>query len=144
MRSIKEILDAKGHGIYTVEASAFVYDALKLMAEKDVGALLVFESDTLVGIFSERDYARKIILLGKFSKETIVRDAMESEITSMEINQSLEESMLLMTEKKTRHIPVYEQDELIGVISIGDVVKAIISDKDGMIKDLENYISGTR
>ncbi|MGH2669689.1 MAG: CBS domain-containing protein [bacterium] len=144
MKFVSEILQAKGHEIWRVTPDTSVYDALKLMAEKNVGALLVLEGDDLVGLFSERDYARKIILEGKSSKDTPVKEIMISQVLYVRPEHSVEECMALMTDKRVRHLPVLEGGKLVGVISIGDVVKAIISEQDFMIHQLENYITGSR
>jgi CBS domain-containing protein len=121
-----------------------VYEALRVMAEKDVGALLVMEDGSLVGIISERDYARKVILKGKTSRETLVREIMTERPVCVRADQTIEECMALMTNKRIRHLPVLENNQLIGVISIGDVVKDIISEQEFMIEQLENYITGRR
>jgi CBS domain-containing protein len=113
-----------------------------LMAEQNVGALLVLDGEKIVGVFSERDYARKVILKGKASKETSVDEIMTSEVTTVHPGQSVEECMGLMTDKRIRHLPVLEGEKLAGLISIGDVVKAIISDREFIIKQLESYITG--
>jgi CBS domain-containing protein len=122
---------------------AKVYDALKLMADKNVGAVLVMDADCLVGILSERDYARKVILHGKSSKETPVREIMTGRVVYVRPEQTTEECMALMTDKRVRHLPVLEDEKVIGVISIGDVVKSIISEQGFIIEQLERYISGT-
>ncbi len=114
------------------------------MAEKDVGALLVLKDGKLVGIFSERDYARKVILEGKSSKNTPVAEIMTSQVYYVKSDQSIEDCMAMMTEKRIRHLPVIESGELIGVVSIGDIVKAIIDEQEFIIEQLENYITGTR
>ena len=122
---------------------ATVYNALELMAEKNVGAVLVMHANRLVGILSERDYARKVILHGKSSKDTPVREIMTERVVYVRPEQSAEDCMALMTDKRVRHLPVLQDDELIGVISIGDVVKSIISEQEFIIEQLERYISGT-
>ena len=114
------------------------------MAEKDVGALLVFESGQLVGIFSERDYARKVILQGKSSRDTLVQDIMTPQVIFVWPEHTIEECMALMTEKHIRHLPVIDDDQVVGVISIGDVVKSIISEQEFVIEQLTNYITGDR
>ncbi len=144
VKSIRHCLNTKGNHIWSIEPDASVFDALGLMSEKDIGALLVLENGELVGIFSERDYARKIILQGKSSRETIVGEIMTRRVLCVDINQSIEECMFLMTEKKVRHLPVLENKRLVGVISIGDVVKEIIAEQEFVIGQLENYITGDR
>jgi len=119
-----------------------VFDALKLMAEKEVGALLVIDGDKLAGIFSERDYARKVILKGRSSRSLPVRDIMTTDVLYIHPDLELEECMAIMTEKRLRHLPVMENDALTGIISIGDVVKAVIDEKEFLISQLENYIHG--
>ncbi len=142
MKLVSELLRAKEREIWSVKPDSSVLEALKLMADKNIGALLVFEEEKLVGIFSERDYARKVILKGKASKDTTVKEIMSSKVLYVKPEQSVEECMALMTDKRIRHLPVLEEDKVVGVISIGDVVKAIISDKDFMIHQLESYITG--
>ncbi len=142
MITVRDILQGKGNQIWWISPDATVYDALELMAEKNVGALLVLDGEKIVGIFSERDYARKIILKGKASKETFVEEIMTSEVTTVRPGQSVEECMALMTDKRIRHLPVLEGEKLLGLISIGDVVKAVISEKEFIIKQLETYIHG--
>ncbi len=142
MESVNQLLQTKGHEIWSVTPEILVFDALELMADKNVGALLVLEEDKLVGIFSERDYARKVILRGKASKDTLVREIMSLQVFYVRPEQTIEECMALMTDKRIRHLPVLESDNVVGVISIGDVVKAIISEQEFTIKQLENYITG--
>ena len=142
MNSIKQLLQDKGSEVWKVKPDTSVFDALELMAEKNVGALLVLDADKLIGIFSERDYARKVILKGKASKDTPVKEIMSTKVLYIGPDQSIEECMALMTDKRIRHLPVLVGDELIGVISIGDVVKAIISEQQITIHWLEKYISG--
>ena len=142
MKLVSELLGAKEREIWSVGPDGSVLEALNLMADKNVGALLVFEEEKLVGIFSERDYARKVILKGKASKDTTVKEIMSSKVLYVKREQTVEECMALMTDKHIRHLPVLEEDQVVGVISIGDVVKAIISDQDFMIHQLESYITG--
>ena len=142
MINVRHILQEKGGGLWSVSPETIVFDALQLMAEKNCGALVVLEGERLVGIFSERDYARKIILKGRKSRETTVSEIMSTEVTFVHPGQSVDECMALMTEKRIRHLPVVDQDKLLGVISIGDVVKAVISEREFTIKQLENYITG--
>jgi CBS domain-containing protein len=140
MKTVKQILQSKSLGILSISPDATVYDALKLMAEKEVGALLVMEADKVVGIISERDYARKVILHGKSSKEIHVSDIMTSKIVYVNTAQTVDECMALMTDKRVRHLPVYDGDRLVGVVSIGDLVKEAISEREYIIKQLESYI----
>ncbi|NIM93603.1 MAG: CBS domain-containing protein [Anaerolineales bacterium] len=143
MITIRHLLDSKGYEIWSILPNSTVYEALVLLAQMDIGALLVKDNDKVVGIFSERDYARKIILHGKSSKETLVREVMTHEVISMSPDQTIEECMKVMTNNRIRHIPVQHDDEVIGVVSIGDVVNAIISNQEFMIEQLENYIQGS-
>ena len=144
MTTVSQILQVKGNKTWSVPPDTTVYDALKLMADHNLGAVLVIEGEMLKGIFSERDYARKVILKGKTSKETLVEEIMTQEVVIVRPNQSIEECMALMTNKRIRHLPVVEGGKLVGVISIGDVVKAIISEQEYTIHQLENYITGGR
>lgn len=144
MKNVVELLRVKGHQYWSVTPDTTVFDALKLMAEKNIGVLLVLEGDVLVGLLSERDYARKVILKGKSSKDTLVKEIMSEKVIYVEPEQTVEECMALMTDKHVRHLPVFEGDKLIGIISIGDVVKAIISEQEFIIEQLEHYISGHR
>jgi CBS domain-containing protein len=143
MVTVAEILQGKGQQIWSVTPATLVYDALRVMAEKNVGALLVLEGSELKGIFSERDYARKVILEGKSSREIPVKEIMSLRVVTVGPRHSVEECMTLMTDKRVRHLPVIEANRVVGVISIGDVVKAIISDREFTIKQLESYISGS-
>lgn len=142
MITVSQLLQEKGHDVWSVTPDSTVFDALEIMADKNVGALLVVEGERLVGIFSERDYARKVILKGKASKATPVREIMTSVVACVGPHHSIEECMALMTAKRVRHLPVLEDDRLVGVISIGDVVKTIISEKEFIIEQLEHYITG--
>jgi CBS domain-containing protein len=142
MITVKQLLQAKGYDVWSTTPDASVYDALKLMADKEVGALVVLEEGKLVGIISERDYARKVILKGKRSIDTPVREIMATKVISVRPDQAIEECMARMTDKHVRHLPVLEDNQLIGIISIGDVVKAIISQQEFMIEQLERYIGG--
>jgi CBS domain-containing protein len=145
MNFVAEILKAKGRDVWTVSSDSTVYDALQEMADKNVGALLVVEDDKLVGVFSERDYARKVILHGKASKDTLVKEIMSTEMFWVRPDQTVAGCMELMTNKRIRHLPVLDEGRLVGVISIGDVVKAVISEKEFAIQQLEQYItSGIR
>ncbi|HEX7972776.1 MAG TPA: CBS domain-containing protein [Anaerolineales bacterium] len=144
MYTVKQLLQMKEPSVWTTRPDATVYDALQLMADKDVGALLVLENNRLVGIFSERDYARKVILQGKTSNETLVREIMTDRVVYVKPSQTTEECMAIMTEKHIRHLPVMEGDQVLGVISIGDVVKALLSKQEFVITQLEQYITGSR
>ncbi len=140
---IDEILNKKDRVVFTINKDQTVYDALKIMEEKEIGALPVLdERGKVVGIFSERDYARKCILKGKHSKETMVEELMTSKVYFLTLEDKVEEAMALMTEKKVRHLPVLEGEKLIGIISIGDLVKTIIEEQKFIIKNLERYIIG--
>ena len=141
MKKVKDILETKGRDVWSIESGASVYDAMKLMADKGIGALLVMEGPKLVGIISERDYARKIILQGRASRSTEVREIMTSRVVYTEPERNIEECMALMTEKRIRHLPVIEVGQVSGVISIGDLVKAIIAEQKFIIEQLERYIS---
>lgn len=142
MKTVADILEAKGRAVWSVQPDASVYEALTLLAEKDVGALLVMEGDRLVGILSERDYARKVVLKGRVSRETPVREIMTSRVFFVRPEQTVDECMALMAEHDIRHLPVLDDDTVVGVISVGDVLRAIIAEKDLIIERLENYITG--
>ena len=144
MTTVRSVLQSKGSSIWSIVPDALVFDALKVMAEKNVGALLVMEGNQLVGIFSERDYARKVVLKGESSHNIAICNVMTSGVISVAPDQSIEDCMALMTGKHIRHLPVLENSKLVGMISIGDVVKAIISQHEDTIKQLENYITGAR
>ena len=141
MKTVRDVLKQKGRDVWSIAPDATVYDALKLMADKNIGAVLVSEAGRPVGIFSERDYARQVILKGKNSKDTPVREVMTAKVVFVRPEQSIEECMALMTDKRFRHLPVLEEGQLAGILSIGDVVKAMISEKDFLIEQLANYIS---
>jgi CBS domain-containing protein len=142
MKTVEQILDAKGSDIWSITPDATVFEAVKLMSEKEVGALLVMTGKKLVGIVSERDYARKVILNAKSSKETSVQDIMTTRVVYASPDQSIEQCMALMTEKRIRHLPIMDGKRLCGMLSIGDLVKAIIDEQKLVIKELERYISG--
>jgi len=144
MKTVKDILRIKGHDVWSTTPDATVYQALQTMAEKNVGALVVLDADTVVGIMSERDYARKVILHGRSSREIQVREIMTSEVYYVRPDQNIEDCMALMTDKRVRHLPALENDQLVGVISIGDVVKALIAEHESTIRHLEDYITGGR
>jgi CBS domain-containing protein len=140
MKTIRQLLQGKSGELCTIGPDASVLDAIKLMAEKNIGALLVVKDDKLVGIVSERDYARKVILHGKSSHDTPVREIMTERAICVQPANTVEECMALMTDKHIRHLPVIENEKLIGVLSIGDLVKETISEQEFMIKQLESYI----
>lgn len=144
MITVRQILKVKGSQVWSIPPQARIYDALQLMAEKDVGALLVMEGDRLVGIFSERDYARKLILHGKSSLDTLVREVMTPQVITVSPDENIFVCMELMTDRHIRHLPVIEEGRVIGLVSIGDVVKAIISEQQFVISQLESYITGRR
>lgn len=141
MYIVRQILESKGYDIWSVSPDISIYDALQVMADKDVGAVLVMEGDELVGIFSERDYARKVVLEGKSSRDTPVRDGMTSRVLYVRPGDSIEGCMALMTDRRIRHLPVVEDNRLVGVISIGDVVKGLLSQQANTINYLESYIT---
>ena len=143
MTFVDQLLRAKGTDVWSVTPEETVFAALELMAEKEVGALLVLDGESLAGIFSERDYARKVILRDKSSRDTAISEVMSAPVICVQPDQSIEECMSLMTENRARHLPVLENEKLIGLISIGDVVKAVISDREAVIGQLESYITGT-
>lgn len=142
MSTVRDILKAKKGKIESVSPKATVYEALEKMSEKEIGALVVIDRKKVVGIFSERDYARKIILLGKTSKQTLVKEAMTADLVSVTPDTPVEDAMVLMTGKHVRHLPVFEKNKFVGIISIGDVVKSIITNKDFLINQLSDYIAG--
>jgi CBS domain-containing protein len=142
MGTVREILDAKGHDICSIGPDCSVYEALCLMAEREVGALLVMDGDKLVGIISERDYARKIALEGRSSRETPVRALMTRRVLCARPEQTVQQCMALMTDKRARHLPVVDHKRVIGVVSIGDLVKATITEQKFVIEQLQHYISG--
>lgn len=141
MKTVKRVLDAKGRDIYSTTPDTTVFDALKEMADRNVGALIVLDDGEVVGIFSERDYARKIILLGRSSRETPVRDIMTTRVVYARPDLTLEECLALMTDKRIRHLPVMNDGDLTGVVSIGDLVKGIIQEQRFIIEQLESYVS---
>jgi CBS domain-containing protein len=142
MMTVKDILQTKGQDVLSITPEATVYEALKIMADRNVGALVVLDGENVAGIISERDYARKVILHGKSSREMQVGEIMTSKVYYMRPEQNLQECMTQMTDRHVRHLPILEEGRLVGIISIGDVVKAIIADHESTIKLLENYITG--
>jgi len=142
MRTVRHIIEGKAQEIWSVSPDSTVFDALTLMGEKNIGALTVLENGALVGIFSERDYARKVILKGKSSRELRVREIMTSPVISVGPEQSIDEVMKIMSERHFRHVPVLKDGKLNGIISIGDVVKEIIAEQQSTIDQLSGYITG--
>ena len=143
MLTVRELLAKKGSEVWSVSPDATVYDALQLMAARNVGAVLVLNDGELAGILSERDYARQVILKGKASRDTPVRDIMTTSVVSVSPDRTIDDCMALMTERRIRHLPVLKSDVLLGVLSIGDVVKAVISEKEFHIEQLESYIASS-
>lgn len=142
MKTVRDILAVKGQSVWSVSAEATVFQALQRMAEKEIGALLVIDGEHVAGIISERDYARKVVLLGRTSPNTQVKEIMTRHVAYTHLDQSIEECMAIMTDKRIRHLPVLERQKLVGIISIGDLVKSIIADQKFIIEQLERYISG--
>ncbi len=141
MKKINLILEKKGRQVFSVIAATSVFDALQVMMEKNISALLIMENEKLLGIFTERDYARKLILQGKSSKETKISEIMTPNLLTLTGNSTIDQCMEIMTDKKIRHLPVLENNYVIGMISIGDVVKFIIEDQKQTIEQLESYIA---
>ena len=142
MKLVKHILDSKGHDVLSIAPTASVYEAIEFMGEKGIGALIVLDGDALAGIVTERDYARKVILKGRGSQETPVKDIMTTGVFTTGPDQTVDSCMNLMTDKRIRHLPVMDGDAVTGMVSIGDLVKAIIADQKEEIEQLEHYISG--
>lgn len=140
MKTVRQLLQAKGSAVYSVSPDARVFEALKLMAEKEVGALVVLERGKLAGILSERDYARKVILHGKSSHDISVREIMTEDVVTVQPGQTVDQCMALMTSRRIRHLPVVEDGKLAGVVSIGDLVKEVIAEQEQTIRQLETYI----
>ena len=143
MLRIKDVLNTKGSNVWSVEPKKTVYEALEIMAEKDVGALVVMDDKKLVGIFSERDYARKVVLKGKHAQDILIEDLMTTEVYSVTPSETVEECMAVMTAAHCRHMPVFEDRNLVGIVSIGDIVNATITEHKVKIRDLEKYITGS-
>lgn len=143
MKLVKHLLDAKGRQIITVDPESSVLDAIKLMADKKVGALIVIQDGKLGGIVTERDYARKVIIKGRSSESTRVDEIMTADVLTTTSEQTVDHCMGMMSEGRFRHLPVVEDDDVVGIISIGDLVQAIIADQKEEIEQLEHYISGT-
>ena len=142
MRSIKTLLEKKGNHVWSIEPGASVYDALVVMGEKQIGALLVMEGEKLIGIFSERDYARKIILKNRTSRDSKVEDIMTSKVICARPSQQVEECMAIMMNGKFRHMPVMSDGKVVGVLALGDLVKVVIAEQKFTIQQLESYITG--
>ena len=142
MTTVKQILDTKGYAVWSIHPQESVFTAIQHMAEQEVGALVVLEGNAVVGIISERDYARKVILKGRAAHETAVRDIMTPHVICVRLDQSIEECMTIVTERRIRHLPVLDSGQLVGIISIGDLVKTIIAEQQFVIEQLEHYISG--
>ncbi|MFA9186948.1 CBS domain-containing protein [Flavobacterium sp. FBOR7N2.3] len=142
--TVNQILSTKGSNVYSIVSSISVYDAIKVMGEKNVGAILIIEEGQLKGILSERDYARKIVLKGKSSKNTLVNEIMVSKVITVQPTDDLDYCMEMMISRRIRHLPVVEDDKVIGLISIGDVVKSIIEKQKETIQLLDSYINGTQ
>ena len=143
MTTIAQLLNTKGDQIWSVEPKATIFEALEIMSEKEIGALLVMEDGKLKGIFSERDYARKVILKGKSSKETPVGELMTKKVFYIDSQKTINDCMAMMTAKRIRHVPVIEDNQVMGIVTIGDVVNQIISEQEVTINHLENYITGS-
>ena len=142
MRKVKEILAVKGNEIWSIGPDQSVYEAIHLLAEKEIGALLVMDGSELVGVISERDYARQIILKDKSSRDTKVADIMTSNVVTSEPSQDVGECMALMSDRRIRHLPIIEDGAIVGIVSIGDLIRVIISEQQSTIVDLEKYITG--
>ncbi len=142
MKSVSDILKSKGSEIWSVKPESTVFESLQLMADKGIGSLLVMDGEKLVGIVTERDYARKVILEGKSSKTSTVAEVMTTRVLCVSPERTVDECMALMTDKRARHLPVLDHKRVIGVVSIGDLVKAMISEQQVLIDQLQHYISG--
>ena len=142
MKTVADILKTKGSEIYSAAPDDSIFDAIKMMADKGVGSVVVMDGDKLVGIMTERDYARKVILEGKSSRNSSVREVMTTQVLCVSPERTVDECMALMTDKRARHLPVLDHKRVVGVISIGDLVKAVISEQQILIDQLQNYISG--
>ena len=140
MKTVRQLLRSKGTGVHTISPEAKVVEALKLMAEKQIGALAVVDGGSLVGMISERDYARKVILLGKSSHDIPVREIMTPHVHTVEPGNTVEECMAIMTDRRVRHLPVLDGEALCGILSIGDLVKEVIAEQQQTIRELETYI----
>lgn len=142
MKLVRHLLDAKGRDVLSIAPEASVLDAISMMAEKAIGALVVMDGESLAGIVTERDYARKVILKGRSSETTAVKDIMTTDVVTTSSNQSVETCMSTVTERRIRHLPVVDDGKVTGIISIGDLVKAVIADQQEAIEHLQHYING--
>lgn len=142
MQQVRHLLEGKGRAVYAVGPDASVYDAVRQMAEKNVGALVVMKGDTLVGIVSERDYARKVILKDRSSRDTPVAEIMTASVITVSVDATVDDCMRLCTDGRLRHLPVLDGESMVGIVSIGDLVKAVISEQKETINQLESYITG--
>jgi len=142
MNTLNQLLSGKGHEIWSIGPNDSVYDAIHLMAEKGIGALVVLDDKAVVGIISERDYARQVILKDRSSKGTMVKDIMSADVICADPQQTVDECLALMTEKRFRHLPVMDGDQMLGLVSMGDLVKTIIAEQKETIDQLEHYITG--
>ena len=142
-RTLADLLEKKGTATFSIKPDETVYRAIQVMAERGVGALLVMDGEQLVGMLSERDYARRVILQGRSSKETPVREIMTARVIFGRPEQTVEDAMAIMTEKRIRHLPVMKDEKLLGIVTLGDTVKELLSEKQFLIEQLENYISGS-
>jgi CBS domain-containing protein len=140
--SVRQVLEAKGAQVHSVSPGASVFEALEVMAKHDIGAVVVAEGECIAGIFTERDYARKVILKGKASKETRVGDLMTPNVLTVSPSQSVDDCMQLMTENRVRHLPVVDRGRLVGIVTIGDAVKTVIAHQEATIRQLSSYIAG--
>ena len=143
MTTIAQLLNTKGNQVWSVKPEATIFEALEIMSEKEIGALLVMEGEKLMGIFSERDYARNVILKGKSSKNTLVGELMTKKVFYIDSQNTINDCMAMMTAKRIRHVPVIEDNQVVGIVTIGDVVNQIISEQEVTINHLENYITGS-
>ena len=144
MATVRDVLAQKGHVVHGIEADVSVREAVRIMAEHNIGALVVRDGGKLVGIVTERDYARKIVLKGRTSTGTLVREIMETRVVVVDPSQTVEECMAIMTARAVRHLPAIDDGQLVGIVSIGDMVKSIIADQQFIIEQLERYIHGAR
>ena len=142
MNTLSQLLHGKGNQVWSIGPDATVYDAIHLMAEKGIGALVVLQDESLVGIISERDYARDVVLKDRSSKETLVKEIMSDKVMYADPNQTVDECLAVMTEKRIRHLPVMDGDQMLGLVSMGDLVKIIIAEQKLTIDQLERYITG--